>query len=50
MIAVWTQDAVEFSGKYYRIPPSKIGPKPVQKPHPPVYQAAHATRAPVRAA
>lgn len=31
---VWTSDTVEFSGKYYKIPPSKIGPKPVQKPHP----------------
>jgi alkanesulfonate monooxygenase SsuD/methylene tetrahydromethanopterin reductase-like flavin-dependent oxidoreductase (luciferase family) len=50
MIAIWTQDPVEFSGKYYRIPASKIGPKPVQKPHPPIYQAAHATRALIRAA
>jgi probable F420-dependent oxidoreductase len=50
VIAIWTQDPVEFSGKYYRIPASKIGPKPVQKPHPPIYQAAHATRALIRAA
>ncbi len=50
MVAIWTQDPVEFSGKYYRIPTSKIGPKPVQKPHPPIYQAAHATKALIRAA
>ena len=50
MIAIWTQDPVEFSGKFYRIPAAKIGPKPVQKPHPPIYQAAHATRALIRAA
>jgi len=50
MIAIWTQDPVEFSGKYYRIPAAKIGPKPVQKPHPPIYQAAHTTRALIRAA
>ncbi len=50
VIAIWTQDPVEFSGKFYRIPAAKIGPKPVQKPHPPIYQAAHATRALIRAA
>ena len=50
IIAIWTQDPVEFSGRYYRIPASKIGPKPVQKPHPPIYQAAHATKALIRAA
>jgi len=37
---IWTTDPVEFHGKYYRIPKSVIGPKPVQKPHPPVYMAA----------
>ncbi len=34
---IWTNDVVEFKGKYYSIPASKIGPKPIQKPHPPVY-------------
>jgi hypothetical protein len=33
---IWTDDVVEFKGKFYNIPASKIGPKPVQKPHPPV--------------
>jgi len=37
---VWTTDPVEFHGKHYRIPKSFIGPKPVQKPHPPIYMAA----------
>src|SRR5262245_17160838 len=37
---IWTTDPVEFQGKYYRIPKSVIGPKPVQKPHPPIYMAA----------
>ncbi|HJT49485.1 MAG TPA: LLM class flavin-dependent oxidoreductase [Nitrososphaeraceae archaeon] len=27
-----TDDIVEFKGKYYNIPASKIGPKPFQKP------------------
>jgi probable F420-dependent oxidoreductase len=37
---IWTDDIVEFKGKYYSIPASKIGPKPFQKPHPPVYMGA----------
>jgi alkanesulfonate monooxygenase SsuD/methylene tetrahydromethanopterin reductase-like flavin-dependent oxidoreductase (luciferase family) len=34
---VWTHDVVEFKGKSYNIPASKIGPKPIQKPHIPIY-------------
>lgn len=34
---VWADDVVEFRGKFYNIPASKIGPKPIQKPHPPIY-------------
>lgn len=49
VIAVWTQDPVEFRGRYYRIAPSKIGPKPVQKPHPPIYMAAYTPRSLERA-
>ena len=37
---IWTSDPVEFQGKHYRIAKSFIGPKPVQKPHPPIYMAA----------
>jgi probable F420-dependent oxidoreductase len=34
---IWTDDVVEFRGKYYNIPASRIGPKPIQKPHIPIY-------------
>ena len=34
---IWAEDNVEFKGQYYNIPQSKIGPKPVQKPHMPIY-------------
>ncbi|MGA8085355.1 MAG: TIGR03619 family F420-dependent LLM class oxidoreductase, partial [Candidatus Nitrosopolaris sp.] len=34
---IWTDDVVEFRGKFYNIPASKIGPKPIQKPHLPIY-------------
>jgi alkanesulfonate monooxygenase SsuD/methylene tetrahydromethanopterin reductase-like flavin-dependent oxidoreductase (luciferase family) len=33
----WTNDVVEFKGEFYNLPASKIGPKPIQKPHPPIY-------------
>lgn len=33
---IWTDDVVEFKGQFYNIPASKIGPKPLQKPHPPI--------------
>jgi probable F420-dependent oxidoreductase len=36
---IWTDDVVEFKGQFYNVPPSKIGPKPVQKPHPPILLA-----------
>jgi probable F420-dependent oxidoreductase len=33
---IWTDEVVEFKGQFYSIPASKIGPKPVQRPHPPI--------------
>ena len=45
LTAIWTANPVEFSGRFYRVPKSVIGPKPVQKPHPPVYMAAFAPAA-----
>ncbi len=35
--SVWTEEAIEFNGQFYTIPPSKIGPRPIQKPHLPIY-------------
>ncbi len=40
--AIWTTNPVEYRGKFYQVPKSYIGPKPVQKPHPPIYLAAFA--------
>jgi probable F420-dependent oxidoreductase len=34
--ALWTDDVVEFAGEFYRIPPARAEPKPLQRPHPPV--------------
>jgi F420-dependent oxidoreductase-like protein len=35
--AMWTQDRAEFEGKYYRVRGAINEPKPVQKPHPPIW-------------
>jgi probable F420-dependent oxidoreductase len=43
--AIWTTNPVEFHGKFYQVPKSYIGPKPLQKPHPPIYLAAFAPAA-----
>ena len=34
--ALWTADPVEFAGEFYSVPRSHTGPRPVQRPHPPV--------------
>ena len=34
--ALWTQEVVEFHGEFYEIPRSRMEPKPVQRPHPPL--------------
>jgi probable F420-dependent oxidoreductase len=34
--ALWTEDPVSFDGEFYSVPPSRIGPAPVQRPHPPL--------------
>jgi probable F420-dependent oxidoreductase len=34
---IWVDDAVEFKGEYYNIPASIIEPKPIQKPHIPIF-------------
>jgi alkanesulfonate monooxygenase SsuD/methylene tetrahydromethanopterin reductase-like flavin-dependent oxidoreductase (luciferase family) len=39
MIDIWTKEPIEFNGQFYHIPESRVGPKPVQKPHPPIYVA-----------
>jgi probable F420-dependent oxidoreductase len=34
--ALWTEDVVEFHGRFYDIPPARFDPKPLQRPHPPL--------------
>jgi alkanesulfonate monooxygenase SsuD/methylene tetrahydromethanopterin reductase-like flavin-dependent oxidoreductase (luciferase family) len=50
MKLLWTEQEVEFQGKYYQVPPSKPATLPVQKPHPPIWVAANNDTAIRRAA
>jgi probable F420-dependent oxidoreductase len=43
--AIWTQDPVEHRGPLYVVPRSRVDPKPVQKPHPPLLMGGGATPA-----
>ncbi len=43
--AIWSQEVVEHEGDFYRVPRSRIDPKPLQRPHPPLLLGATAERA-----
>ena len=47
---LWTKDEPVFQGKYYQISGSAFQPKPVQKPHPPIWIGGHTGPAIRRAA
>ncbi|MGH7113387.1 MAG: LLM class flavin-dependent oxidoreductase [Stellaceae bacterium] len=36
---IWTQEVVSYHGTYFQIPPREVLPKPVQRPHPPLWSA-----------
>src|SRR5262245_43074276 len=37
LIRAWTEDQFNYQGKYYRFRDLAVVPKPLQKPHPPLY-------------
>ena len=37
---MWTEETFSFEGEFVKIPPRSIIPKPLQKPHPPIWMAA----------
>ena len=47
---LWTEEEVEFHGKYYQVPRIKPSTRPVQKPHPLIWVAANNDSAIRRAA
>jgi probable F420-dependent oxidoreductase len=40
--ALWTQTPVRYSGDFYKLDDVNIEPKPIQKPHPPLWFGANA--------
>lgn len=38
---LWTEDFIDYEGKYYSFKEAFLQPKPVQKPHPPIWIAAN---------
>ena len=40
IVGAWTNDEFEFEGSYFTLPRRSVVPKPVQSPHPPIWQAA----------
>jgi probable F420-dependent oxidoreductase len=42
MKRLWTEDDVTFKGKFYNVENLSIGPKPIQKPHPPIWTGGSA--------
>ncbi|MEC9287171.1 MAG: LLM class F420-dependent oxidoreductase [Chloroflexota bacterium] len=47
---LWTKDNPEFQGEHYQLSESGFQPKPVQKPHPPIWIGGHTNPAIRRAA
>ena len=37
---IWQSDEFQWEGRFWNIPPRRIHPKPLQKPHPPIWVAA----------
>jgi len=39
IVKAWTEEVLEYDGKLMKIPPRRVVPKPIQKPHPPMWMA-----------
>ena len=39
VVGCWTNDEYSFEGEYWSMPKRRVLPKPLQKPHPPIYGA-----------
>ena len=45
----WTEEVISYQGDYFQIPPREVLPKPLQKPHPPLWSACASESTTVRA-
>jgi len=50
MITAWTNDEFEFNGNHYQVPTTRMTPKPVQAPYPPIWYGVSASKSLRRAA
>jgi alkanesulfonate monooxygenase SsuD/methylene tetrahydromethanopterin reductase-like flavin-dependent oxidoreductase (luciferase family) len=49
MRRLWTESSVTFAGRFWRLDGATMEPKPLQRPHPPLWFGAHDHTAAVRA-
>ena len=40
-LRVWTEDTLDYAGRFYQAENVRLEPKPIQQPHPPVYIASN---------
>lgn len=40
ILGLWTEERFSYQGKHYQIEDAELHPRPIQKPHPPIYVAA----------
>lgn len=45
MQKLWTEEDLSFAGQFWRLERASLLPKPIQKPHPPIWFGAHAPTA-----
>ncbi len=50
MMKLFTEENVNFDGKYYHVRNLTLNPKPIQRPHPPIWMGGRAPEAVARAA
>ena len=50
MTTAWTNETFSFDGKYYQVPETRLTPRPVQSPHPPIWYGVSAKSSLRRAA
>jgi alkanesulfonate monooxygenase SsuD/methylene tetrahydromethanopterin reductase-like flavin-dependent oxidoreductase (luciferase family) len=41
VVGCWTEEQYEFSGRFWQMPRRRVQPKPLQRPHPPIWGATN---------
>lgn len=44
LLAAWSGEQFSFSGRYYQVEPLTLVPRPLQRPHPPIWMASSTPR------